>query len=174
MKATRDCAHCHQPLNPGQQKFCSTECYHLSTRGDYDSPEYAARKWETMMAKRRVTPDGCWEWLATRQANGYGRVSWKGVPRFTHRVAYEIAHGEISDGLVIDHLCRNRACFNPDHLEPVSQRTNLLRGETQTALRAMVTHCPRGHEYTPENTYRTKRNQRSCRECGRIRHRAKP
>jgi hypothetical protein len=127
--------------------------------------------WARLLARRTVTESGCWEWDGTRQPNGYGRVSWKGVSRFTHRVAYEIAKGEIPDGLVIDHLCRNRACFNPDHLEAVTHQINLLRGETVTASRAAVTHCPQGHEYTDKNTYWSSRNQRSCRACGRIKAR---
>jgi hypothetical protein len=167
MKATRSCARCGAPLNRHQRTYCSGECYHTSSRTDYDAPEYAAATWKRMLGNRRIVESGCWEWTATLQTNGYGRTSWRGVPRFTHRVAYEITNGPIPDGLVIDHLCRNRACFNPDHLEAVSHRTNLLRGETQTARRAAVTHCPAGHEYTEENTYRSSRNQRACRTCNR-------
>ena len=90
----------------------------------------------------------------------------------THRVIWTAERGPIPAGLDIDHLCRTRACCNPDHLEPVTRQVNLLRGETTTAARAAITHCPRGHEYTPENTRTSKLGQRECRECRRALNRA--
>ena len=90
---------------------------------------------------------------------------------FAHRVVYEILVGPIPVGLELDHLCRNRACVNPDHLEPVTTRTNLLRGYSPWACRARQTHCKRGHEFTPENTYGTGDGRRYCRTCRRAHHR---
>jgi hypothetical protein len=103
--------------------------------------------------------------------NGYGALSeWiDGRTRmhYTHRVAYEAVNGPIPGGLVIDHLCRNRLCANPAHLEAVTHRVNLLRGIGVAAKHAAKTACPRGHTYTEENTYRSKEGSRVCRACGR-------
>jgi hypothetical protein len=89
-----------------------------------------------------------------------------------HRWAYEFLRAEIPEGLHIDHLCRNRACVNPWHLEPVTNRVNGLRGESVAAQHARKTHCIRGHEFTTENTYPIKNGKgRGCRECSRIKDR---
>ena len=111
---------------------------------------------------------GCWEWIAGKDKDGYGlhHVAVGKSPARAHRFSYELVNGPITDGLHIDHLCRNRACVRPDHLEPVTCRENLLRGDGFAATNAAKTHCPKGHEYTPENTYVRKR-MRSCRECKR-------
>lgn len=110
----------------------------------------------------------CWEWRGHRQgARGYGRLSVNKVALYAHRVAYEIAKGPIPEGYDVDHLCRHPWCVRPTHLEVVSRRTNLLRGQTLTALHAAQTHCLRGHEYTPENTYRKRSGWRECRACAR-------
>ena len=114
----------------------------------------------------------CWVWTGALLRNGYGYFGVeRGRCQLAHRWAYESAHGLIPIGLVIDHLCRNKACVNPAHLEAVTQSVNVLRGDspaTIRALRAGQTHCRRaGHEYTPENTYRDKRGRRACKECAR-------
>lgn len=108
--------------------------------------------------------DGCWLWSAARTADGYGNIKVDGKARRAHRLAYELSVGEIPAGLDLDHLCRNRSCVNPDHLEPVTRRENVLRGDGLAALRAKQTHCKSGHEFTPENTY-TGSGGRSCRRC---------
>lgn len=113
----------------------------------------------------------CWEWQAFVMKNGYGKFGMgRGEsPVLAHRWSYEFFRGEIPSGLVIDHLCRNRRCVNPDHLEAVSTRTNLLRGVGIVAQHATKTHCVNGHEFTPENT--TTRadhaGARRCRACMR-------
>lgn len=126
----------------------------------------------------------CWVWKAALSPYGYAIYKWPGKPSGgAHRVAYELLVGPIPDGLTLDHLCHNgsgceagddcphRACVNPDHLEPVTIRVNLHRGQTN----ARKTHCPRGHEYTKDNTrIRTRRNgtqYRECRTCHRDRRR---
>jgi len=124
-----------------------------------------------------VTETGCWIWLQYLAPNGYGRVGWKGRIEWAHRVAYQEIHGPIPPGLQIDHLCRNRACVNPDHLEPVTSRTNVRRGNGFAGRRARQTHCIHGHEFTPENTAPHGRDGRAhvgryCRTCHRLRMRA--
>ena len=103
-------------------------------------------------------PD-CIPWLGSLFPNGYGRLDG----RVAHRVIYEALIGPVPEGLQLDHLCRNRACVNVNHLEPVTQRENIRRGS-----RPNQTHCKRGHEYTPENTYRRgSSGARQCRACQR-------
>jgi hypothetical protein len=82
-----------------------------------------------------------------------------------HRLFYEQLVGPIPDGLQLDHLCRVRHCVNPDHLEPVTQTANVLRGIGPTAVNAGKTHCVHGHPFTPDNTYINKQGNRHCRAC---------
>lgn len=115
---------------------------------------------------------GCWEWVAFSDKIGYGRYQLCGRQMLAHRVSYEAECGPIPDGLVIDHLCRNPSCVNPAHLEAVTQLENVRRGKSGLH-NARKTHCPRGHEYTPENLLPRKNGKRDCRECSRIRDRAR-
>lgn len=100
----------------------------------------------------RVGDVECWPWLSFRTADGYGKVGRRGA----HRVAYAVTHGEIPDGLTIDHLCRNRACCNPAHLEPVTQSVNSKRKYANPDRLYSLT-CPAGH---PREFGR-----RDCRRC---------
>lgn len=115
--------------------------------------------------------DGCWYWTAARYASGYGRFRLGSMHDGTrrvataHRLAYETMVGAVPAGLELDHLCRNRACVNPAHLEPVTRRENLLRGATIPAGNAAKTHCPKGHAYDARNTRTTKDGSRVCRRC---------
>lgn len=125
---------------------------------------------ERIVRRINVTSD-CWLWTGTK-ANGYGRTYWEGRTWPTHRLLYTLLVGPIPVGLNIDHLCRVTACCNPDHLEPVTQRENALRGTGEPARNAVKTHCPQGHEYTPENTMieiKPTARKRSCRACNRPR-----
>lgn len=121
----------------------------------------------------RVDKSGeCWIWTAGKNSAGYGQFSLRRRTVYAHRYAYERLRGPIPDGLELDHLCRVRACVNPAHLEPVTRRENQLRGESPIAQKARWTHCPRGHEFTPENTYYRPDGDgrhRLCKTCARIR-----
>lgn len=109
--------------------------------------------------------DGCWEWPAQSCFDsGYGRFTIQTRNVRAHRVSYVWEYGDIPDGLQLDHLCRNRRCVRPDHMEAVTSRTNTLRGVSPVAENAVKTHCTRGHEFTPENTYEHG-GRRHCRAC---------
>jgi hypothetical protein len=112
---------------------------------------------------------GCWEWRASKFWTGYGRFWDKPRTRSTHRVAYEALVGPIPANHDIDHLCRNKSCCNPLHLEVVTQRENTLRAESPAAINATKTSCPHGHEYTSANTRIRKDGARACRTCERKR-----
>lgn len=115
----------------------------------------------------RVTVGGlldCWEWQGAVNENGYGVTSLDGRAVKAHRFAWMLAGRPMPDGMELDHLCRNRRCVNPAHLEPVSGRENTLRGEGITAVNAQKTHCIRGHELTGDNLA-TRRGWRTCRAC---------
>jgi hypothetical protein len=109
--------------------------------------------------------NGCRIWLGRKDKDGYGRIKDRGSDRQAHICAYELARGLVPAGLQLDHLCRNRACIDAEHLEAVTCRVNLMRGHTQAAMKAAQTHCVHGHEFTPENTYSYPGKRRMCRRC---------
>lgn len=124
---------------------------------------------ERLMARVTVSEDGCWEYgKGANRPAGYfqisiGQVDGKCALRYAHRVAYEHLVGPVPDGLQLDHLCRNRRCVNPDHLEPVTAQENTRRSK------ALIQQCAQGHAYDDENTAIAPSGQRYCRACKRAR-----
>lgn len=111
-----------------------------------------------------VTSSYCWEWRGSLDSGGYGAVNWNGKKQRTHRVMYALVVGKAAHGLSIDHLCRNRKCVRPSHLEAVTNHVNILRGNSIPAINKRKTHCKYGHEFTPENTI-NRIQGRYCRAC---------
>jgi len=109
----------------------------------------------------------CWHWKGALTDRGYPSFWFDGRVDYAHRFAYLKFVGEIPAGKQIDHLCRNRDCVNPRHLEVVTQRVNMLRGECPSAVNARRTHCIRGHKLSGRNLYVTPTGKRQCRECRR-------
>lgn len=116
---------------------------------------------------RPVDSDGCWLYAGKMNAYGYGFItSGRKLRAMAHRAMYETIIGPIPEGLQLDHLCRVTQCINPDHLEPVTPRVNVLRSHSVTSAKARQTHCKRGHPFNDRNTYRHE-NHRRCRVCMR-------
>ena len=125
--------------------------------------------------------NGCWQWKGALDKSGYGHISIPGASRsnrkkLAHRVSYQTFVGPIPDGNPIDHLCQNRGCINPTHLEPVSQKLNnqrsITKGHSIVNVHHAKTHCPHGHAYDLLNTYFFKNKEgytlRMCRNCNRL------
>jgi hypothetical protein len=136
----------------------------LEGRSDVAHPTPAERLW-SKVDKRG--PDDCWDWTSpARLANGYGIIWDRTAQRaiVAHRFAYQLFVGAIPEGMELDHLCRNRLCVNPAHLEPVTRRENQLRGYSVSGTNARKTHCDHGHPFDDANTYDW-RGHRYCRTC---------
>lgn len=131
---------------------------------------------ERIERKIRIVDSGCWEWTASLRPEGYGQVRDRKRMARAHRLVYELLVGPIPEGLPLDHLCRNRRCVNPTHLEPVTVLENLRRGVGVVSnINATKTHCLRGHEFNADNTYTHVSDKRAphriCRPCANERRR---
>lgn len=134
----------------------------------WDANEAFGEVLRRIVSRVTVTASGCWECSYAPDTNGYPQVSYLSGMESVHRLMFTAAHGYIPARLQPDHLCRNRPCCNPDHLEAVTSRENGLRGETIQARNAAVTHCPQGHAYGPDNAFPAdlrRGKQRRCRAC---------
>ena len=141
--------------------------------GRFLSRDADERFWEKVEFENEIFPEnGCMLWTAGK-INGYGKFPLRHNKTVTaHRWLYERIRGPVPEGMQLDHLCRVRHCVNPDHLEPVSSKVNINRGETGIHFRQR-THCKHGHEYTAENTafYRCRPRERFCLICKKERRR---
>lgn len=120
----------------------------------------AAPALHRFLAKIQVG-DGCWEWQSPVGRNGYGQFTWNGRNGLPHRYAHEFFIGPIPEGMQVDHLCFNRICVRPDHLEAVTPQVNTRRSKDR------ITHCPQGHEYSQDNLIAARSGKRLCKACAR-------
>ncbi len=141
-------------------------------RGRPEPKSVLQRALEKILPVNASTPtwngSPCWIFAGSLNEYGYGLIysgpgSHRGRHSYVHRVVYDRFNGSVPEGMTLDHLCRNRNCCQPKHLEPVSRVENIMRGESPWAINARKTHCPQGHEYTEENTIII----RKCRTCTR-------
>lgn len=117
--------------------------------------------------------DGCWAWTGYTNPDGYGYATYRNTDgeehnATAHRVAWQLTHGLVPDGLSLDHLCRNRGCVNPAHLEPVTSAVNIYRGEGIAARNKAKTHCNHGHPLSGDNLIIRRDGGRKCRACKRV------
>ena len=130
--------------------------------------EFYARRYGTLEERfwRNVqVTEKCWNWTASCGSGGYGQITYKGKHLQAHRVSFEWKKGKIPESFQLDHLCRNRKCVNPDHLEPVTSRENTLRGCSVSATVIREKRCPKGHT----EFYQLKSGVRACLICRRSR-----
>lgn len=153
---------CGRPTHA--RRLCKMH-YKRQSRNQQPLPPSFAAGNEDAFWVRVCRGEGCWEWAGSKTAAGYGNLRLpSGANGYAHRVSFELTRGPIPAGMVLDHLCRNRACVNPEHLEPVSQLENVRRGAS--AYGEIKKSCPRGHDMTDAtNVYTRPSGYKVCRHC---------
>lgn len=144
-----------------------------------DLGEHAAEDQEYIRSRRKEHPDtGCWEWTQSTSSTGYGLSRRRGMKISAHRLSYAAFVGPIPEGMCIDHLCRNRRCVNPRHMEVVTLGENVMRGMSPTIVAARNGVCKHGHQLSGDNLYTRIRGghvQHQCKACCLInRNRTRP
>lgn len=128
--------------------------------------------WIKLRSRSIFAANGCWIWMRGRSKAGYGQTGLFGIVHYVHRVGYWLLVGGFPKDRELDHSCKNPACWNPEHLEPVTHEVNILRGESPYAKKARQTHCKYGHPFDGENLHiRPSDGTRDCRICMRRRWR---
>jgi hypothetical protein len=145
---------------------------HVRHSGPWKTRTLAKAVADAMLKVKKDAVNGCWNWAGYVTARGYGRAQVKARFYPIHRLVWMELRGPIPDGLELDHLCRNRICVNPAHLEPVTNRENNLRGFSPAAVNARKTACKAGHPLSGDNL-KMRRGKRECKECLRITARRK-
>lgn len=145
--------------------YCNTH-YAYMLRNNKLPPKISLEEkfWE-----RVVKTNTCWNWIGYITSTGYGLIKYEKNTIHAHRLSLSIHNIELKKDLVIDHLCRNRKCVNPNHLEQVSLRENTLRGYGAPAVNKRKKECLNGHSFDEKNTFHTKIGTRQCRTCRKIR-----
>lgn len=134
-------------------------------------PTYLLKIYTRLVFHTIFAANGCRWWMAARSKAGYGQMGAFGIVQYTHILAYELFVGPVPEGFELDHKCRNRACWNPAHLEPVTHAVNVIRGESPYAKKKRQTHCKYGHPFAGENLVFNSDGTRDCLICRRRRWR---
>ena len=133
-----------------------------------DSPNYDKEALRRLLSFRRITDNGCWEFIGNRYLAGYGQINYRGRNWLAHRLAFMLLRpDEYNTDLLILHKCDNRHCFNPEHLF-IGDYSDNMKDAIKKGRRVFdkKTHCIHGHEFTPANTYIDKKDGgRHCRKC---------
>lgn len=165
-----ECTHGGCDAKAVARGYCKRHWQYYKRKGLFEgvsSPktDYQSRFW-TYVDKTET----CWNWMGVT-SKGYGYFMKKQRLVSAHRESYIMLVGNIEDNLTIDHLCRNKACVNPEHMELVSMKENILRSNNPAAINARKTHCIRGHELKGRHLYIDKGGGRNCRTCNNMHHR---